>query len=347
MKPLPAADLNEILDQTLAIWDRARGGRILLTGATGFFGIWLLESLAYCNRHLGLGITAIVLSRDPSGFCARMPHIAQESCIEFVRGDIRTFDFPSGNFEYLIHAAAPTAAAGVLDAEDLLTRLIEGTRRTLTLAKSCGTKKVLFVSSGAVYGQQPPETTHISEEYAGGPDWTNPASTYAEGKRVSEQLCAIAACSSALRFAIARCFAFVGPHLPLDRHFAIGNFIADAIVGRPIQIRGDGSPVRSYLYASDLAAWLWTLLLADPVDNSNPAIVNVGSPHSVSIYDLALRVAKVVNPRLEIQKAVKTQFTGPPPRYVPDVGRAERLYGLRQTVDLEEAIRRTAEWYLS
>ncbi len=347
MKPLSAADLGHVIDNTCKLWDKVRGKKIFLSGATGFFGIWLLESMAYCNRNLNLDLSAVVLCRDPVRFREQMPHIAQESCIQFLKGDVRTFDFPPEEFEYLIHAAAPTIAPSSLDAEELLSILIDGTRRILAFAKSRGTQRMLFVSSGAVYGQQPSGVKYISEDYRGGPDWINPDSSYAEGKRVSEQLCAIAARKLPIQMAIARCFAFVGPHLPLHQHFAIGNFIANALANEPILIRGDGTPMRSYLYASDLAVWLWTLLLADPRQSTNPTVINVGSSNAVSIHDLARLVARVLNPTLEIRIEEKPRDGALSLQYVPDARRAEALYGLRESISLEQAIRHTAEWHRS
>jgi nucleoside-diphosphate-sugar epimerase len=345
VKPLPAADLEEVLARTRALWQQTRGKTIFLSGATGFFGKWLLESLVHCNQALELDLKAVILSRDPSKFCAKMPHIARESWIRFAQGDIRSFELPSGEFEYIVHAAAPTAAASSLDAEELLLTLIDGTRRVLSLAKSNGAKRMLFVSSGAVYGEQPAEILNVSEEYRGGPDWINPTSAYAEGKRVAEQLCAIAANCSDIQFAIARCFAFLGPHLSLDQHFAVGNFMADALAGRDIQIRGDGTPKRSYLYAGDLACWLWTILLADAPAWRNPAIVNVGSDEAVSIADLASCVAEELNANAKIRIAQTPVHGGLTQRYVPSIVRAKDWYQLTPKTPLREAIRRTAAWH--
>ena len=345
VKPLPAEDLEHIQRYTRALWDRARGKRMFLTGATGFFGAWLLESLAYCNRTLDLNLSATVLCRDPETVLTRLPHLREEGSIHWHPGDVRDFRFPEGEFEFVVHGAASTASANTLDALDLLSTIIDGTKRTIAFARERGTKHFLFVSSGAVYGPQPESISHISEEYRGGPDWTHPDSAYAEAKRVGEMMCSVLAQRSAISVSIARCFAFVGPRFPLDQHFAVGNFIADAMHGRDILIRGDGSPLRSYLYAGDLAIWLWTILFQAGGAPQAPAIYNVGSGKAISIRELAEQVVAELNPHLRIEILQARNPIGPRLQYVPDVRKAEEELGLRQHVGLGEAIHRTAAWY--
>jgi dTDP-glucose 4,6-dehydratase len=221
----------------------------------------------------------------------------------------------------------------------MLDSIVAGTRRTLDFAVSAGASKFLLTSSGAVYGKQPSEMTHVPETYAGAPDTMNPRSAYGEGKRLAELLCAIYHQRQGLETKIARCFAFVGPYLPLDVHFAIGNFIRDAIAGRPIEIKGDGTPHRSYLYAADLAIWLWTILAHGAACRP----YNVGSEESVSIADLARGVAAALQPDLGVHIAGRPAAGTPVARYVPETGRAAEL-GLQPYASLDCGIRRTASW---
>jgi dTDP-glucose 4,6-dehydratase len=341
--PIFQADLDHVFNETRQLWEEARNKRVFITGGTGFFGCWLVESFSHINRRLSLNAHATVLTRDPAAFAKKCPHLATDPALAFHEGDVRDFSFPDGDFEYLIHAATEASAKQAAEKPlDMLTTIIDGTERVLDFAATRGTRKLLLTSSGAVYGKQPVGITHISEDYLGGPDPLDPASIYGEGKRISEQMCALQSSHSAIEIKIARCFAFVGPHLPLDAHFAIGNFIGDALGGRPIEINGDGTPRRSYLYASDLAIWLWTMLFQAP----SLVPINVGSAEDLSIFELAQTVVQSLNAATEIHVAKNPASGNPVARYVPSVDRAKAMLGLSQTVSLQEAIRRTARWHV-
>jgi dTDP-glucose 4,6-dehydratase len=336
--PLPKEDLEHVLAHTHTLWEHLRGGRIFVTGATGFFGIWLLESFAFANKSLDLGAKLVGLSRNPDAFYAKVPHLAQESSIALHRGDVREFNFPQGSFTHVIHAG--TTSSAPVPPSEMLDTIIRGTTQTLKFAVAAGAKRFLFVSSGAVYGKQPPEMTHIPETYCGSPDLMDPNSAYAEGKRVGELLCAIAHKEHGLETTIARCFAFVGPHLPLDAHFAIGNFIRDAMKGEPIKVN-DGTPYRSYLYAADLAIWLWTILFKG--ETCHP--YNAGSDQEITIAGLAKTVASIFNNSIKIHSTSTPDPRSPVSRYVPSVGRAESEMGLCVLVPLNQSILRMAAWH--
>jgi len=342
VRPLLEQDLELILEQTASLWEEVRGQRIFLTGGTGFFGCWLVESFCRINQRLGLGARIVVLTRNPDAFAAKCPHLTGNSAVALHEGDVRSFTFPEGEYGYVVHAATDTSARAVAEVPlHTFSTIVGGTERALQFAAASGVRKFLFTSSGAVYGKQPSAITHVEEGYIGSPNPVDPASVYGEGKRAAELLCALYQNPGRLDCKIARCWAFCGPHLPLDQHFAIGNFIGDVLAGRPIQIQGDGTPRRSYLYAADLAVWLWTILFRAP------ALVpfNVGSAHDVSILELAQTVAMTLNPQTEICVARKAIPGVAPLRYVPSVDRAREMLSLKETIGLEECVRRTANWY--
>jgi len=337
-----ADDLDHILKHTSSLWEELKGKNIFITGGTGFFGCWLLESFAWANDKLGLNASSLVLTRNPDAFRQKAPHLAAHAAINFHVGDVRSFDFPKGEFSHIIHAA--TESSTRLNEENpllMVDTIVQGTRHTLEFARHCGAKKLLLTSSGAVYGKQPPDLTHIPEDYVGGPDPMDPRSAYGEGKRLAEHLCAIYAKQYGFETKIARGFAFVGPYLPLDIHFAIGNFIRDGLQGGPIRVKGDGTPYRSYLYAADLAIWLWTILLRG--EPCRP--YNVGSAEALTIAELAHVVARIFTPPVAVQIAKAATPGQPAERYVPATQRAETELNLHQWITLPEGIQRTAHWY--
>jgi nucleoside-diphosphate-sugar epimerase len=336
-------DLDDIVDRTETLWDELRGQRILITGATGFFGCWLLESFAWANRRLDLKASAIAMSRNPQALAQKTPHLATNSAITLHAGDVRFDNFPQGSFSHVIHAATEASATMNRHAPAMMFDTITtGTRRALDFAAAESVKKFLFLSSGAAYGTQPPEVRFVSESFLGGPDPLDPANAYAEGKRSAELLCALTGqASPGMEIKIARCFAFVGPYMQLDAHFAIGNFISDCMDPRPISIQGDGTAVRSYLYASDLTVWLWTILFKGQPCRA----YNVGSEEALNISSLAREVADTLSSKHEIKIANAPRAGVPSHRYVPSTARAREELGLRAEVPLREAIRRTHGWF--
>jgi UDP-glucuronate decarboxylase len=320
-------------------WSQLVGARIFMTGGTGFIGRWMLEALRDADTRLNLGIELVVLSRDPAAFAQRVPHLASYPGFRFVTGDTCDFTAPDGPFSHVIHAA--TDASADLNARDprrMFDTIATGTRRALDFAVD-RSARCFFLSSGAVYGAQPWNVTHVEETWRGGPDCQDPRSAYGEGKRAAEMLCAIYAKQFGLDVVNARIFALLGPLLSLDIHFAAGNFIRDALAGKVVRVDGAGTAVRSYLYAADLTVWLWSILLrAAP-----GSVYNVGSEEAVSIAELARRVASLLGgPGYEVLGKPDPGWN--PGRYVPATGLIQRELGLAPVIGLDEAIRRTAIW---
>jgi nucleoside-diphosphate-sugar epimerase len=342
-KMLPKKDLDHIFEKAINIWDRLKGQRLFLTGGTGFFGSWLLESLAFANQRLGLNSSAVVLTRDPEKFRQALPHLANDPAIVLLAGDIKNFAFPEGPFDLIFHAAT-TNARETFAGESPLKKyetLAMGTKRVLDFAAQSGARRMLFTSSGVVYGSQPKDLERIPENFTGGPVPGYPQRALAEGKRTAEFLCEAIGETSEIAITIARCFSFVGPRLPLDIHYAIGNFIRDALRGGPIVVQGDGTALRAYLYAADLTIWLWTILFK----GSPGGIYNVGSEDVLSIAELAQLVANCLSNPPEVHIIGKRAPDTPPDRYVPSTQKAQKELGIRTWINLECAIRRTVAFY--
>lgn len=333
-------DLGAISAALANDWSKLTGKTIFMTGGTGFIGRWMLEALAEAQRRFELSVKVRVLTRNPAAFASKAPHLASAPGFEFVAGDILTLAHDGSGYDYVIHAA--TDASADLNEHDplrMFDTIVTGTRNTLEFAVAAKARRFFFLSSGAVYGAQPFEVTNVNEEYRGGPDlWTH-RSAYGEGKRAAEMLCAIYRRQFGLDVINARIFALLGPLLSLDIHFAAGNFIRDAMAGRPITVQGAGTAVRSYLYAADLTIWLWAMLLRAPEN----ATYNVGSEVGVSIAELAERTARLLGAGgFEILGKADDGWN--PGRYVPSTAKIRTELGLAETVALDQAILRTAMW---
>lgn len=341
---LPQADVTYVLEHTDSLWSQLANAHIFLTGGTGFFGIWLLETFLAANEHYQLNAKITVLTRDSNAFLTKQPWLKEhrQNC-DFIDGDVKSITISKDyNFTHIIHAATESSAK--LNKEHpllMLDTVVAGTRTLLDLAKQLQIKSLLFVSSGAVYGTQPFDLERIPENFIGAPDPLDTGAAYANGKRYAEHLCALYGKQYNIRVKIARCFAFVGPYLPLTTHFAIGNFINNVLQQQPIVIAGDGSPVRSYLYAADLAINLWTILLRGQVAQA----YNVGSDVGVSIKDLAYIVAECGDPAVEVIIKGDSACVGQSSRYVPDVSKGAEEFSLPEPISLKQSILKTLLWY--
>ncbi len=326
------------------LWQSLSHQSIFITGGSGLFGMWFLTALVDANNRLATNIKVTILSRDPENTIKRYPTIFPNPYIQFVKGDIESFVSPEGPYDYILHMAT-TSAKETFEGEksiDKFHMLTKGTERVLHFADKCRAKRLLFTSSGVAYGEYPSSIQLVPETYMGAPDTLNAASGLGQGKRAAEFLCHYYAEQFKFEYVIARCFSFVGAGLPLDIHYAIGNFIRDALYEDAIVVNGDGSQMRSFLDLSDLVHWLLMML----VKGQSGRIYNVGSDQAISIKDLAYLVRDVLSPNKNVViLGNKHADVGNFNRswYVPNIDRARTELDLDVWTPLKSAIVKHAQ----
>jgi len=336
------SDAEAVLTRRTESLTPLANGHLFISGGTGFLGAWLLELIAILNARHQFNLQVTVWSRSAPDFARRHPHLGGRSDFHFVEGDIRYLtELPRGT-NFIIHAAALTdrrlfasnpTAVGEVNAVGAL-RLL----RAANLLEDV--RKLVFVSSGLVYGPQALNVERIDEAYTSGFPCDSANSVYAESKRFAEAMAASFVSETKLPVVIVRPFALVGPYQSLELPWAVSDFIRDSLAGRPIKIMGDGSTVRSLLYASDYAYWILAALAQGHVRGT----YNIGSPHPIDLLSLARMITQHFAPPPEILTRVG-QSGHETTRLVPCVDKAHRELGVDVTVPLSEAILKTITWH--
>ncbi len=283
-----------------------------------------------------------VLSRKPSAFLDQYTEFSDLGWLTFFQGDVLSRDtLPwDESFTHIIHAATESTKGPLISPLSLFQQIVDGTRNILDLAVKTSAMRFLLTSSGAIYGPQATKLSALSEDYPGSPDMTKASSAYGLGKRAAEHLCTLYQNSYALEPVIARCFAFVGPDLPMQAHYAIGNFIHAAMHDSCILVKGDGFPVRSYMYQEDLAGWLIRIL-----ENGRAGeAYNVGSDQAITIKDLALLSRDLIAPGKPVHILNNQTHSLERSFYVPNIKKARDQLALQVSVPLNEAILRTVNF---
>ncbi len=331
-------DFSLIHKDTKNIWKNLKNKNIFLTGCTGFFGYWILRSFSIANKKLKLNSIAYVLTRKKNYKKSLIYKLCKDSSIKFYKGDIRSFKYPKKKFHYIIHGAT-TSAKETFNQQDPLIKsniIVEGTKHVLEFARKNSCKNFLYLSSGAVYGMSYHKKLKVDEKSLSAPltvDKNFDLNSLGNSKRVSEMLVSIYSEKKYFKTSIARCFSFIGPLIPLDIHYAIGNFLKKAIFKKSIKINSDGSALRSYLYMSDLTTWLIKILFK----GKNNEIYNIGSENMISIKNLAILVNKITKNNKKIITTKKQNKTV----YVPSNYKIKKYLKVKQRVKLKDAILKT------
>ena len=306
--------------------------KIFITGGTGFFGKSLLRFFQKNNLHLKYQL--YILSRSPDIFLKNYSNDIDLKSVKFIQGDVlKPETFPLNQFDYIIHAATDSTIGPDLGYLDRSKQIVDGTRNILEWCKHSQVRKFLYISSGGVYGNT---GIKVSETSMSAPDTLELNATYSISKRFSEHLCSLYLNEFDIPFAVARCFSFVGVDLPRDAHFAIGNFLENAMQNEDIIIKGDGSPIRSYMDQYDLAQWLMQILILDKAIGA----FNVGSSEEISLLELARLILEITGSKgkIVVQNGLDPVHSNGRNLYVPDIAKAENILGLKCSRSLREAL---------
>jgi nucleoside-diphosphate-sugar epimerase len=294
---------------------------LLIIGGTGFFGKSILD---YFTNYNSLKINKIIIFSRKSQNIQIDKILKKKIKIIKVSGNILNIKkLPSA--DYVIYAAILKNYKNDHKA----------VKNYLNLAKKYHLKsKILYTSSGAVYGKQPETNKGFKENYL---QFNNKISfkksykkEYSEIKLKNEKLFQQFGKEGA-KVSIARCFSFVGPNLPLNTNYVIGNIINNILRNENIIIKANYKIMRSYMYSDDLVKWLFKIL--DHSNNLCP-IFNVGSDNKVSIHKIANVLAKKYNLKVLSTKISSKKIDN----YIPNINKAKKELGLKLSYNSQSAI---------
>jgi len=287
--PLIEEDLTSIARQSLP-WTQLKDQHLLITGATGFIGGYILELLSFLNEHdPGNNIQITALVRDQKRFCQRFPHLSDRADIELLVGDLTEVKplTSKKSVDYIIHCASEASPRHYLQhPADTISVNTLGTLLLLEVARA-NQARFLYLSSGAIYGQSEQEI--LSEQDYGIVDPLDERACYSEGKRAGEAISMAYHRQFGLDIRIARVSHTYGPGLELDDGRVFTDFMADALAGRDISVKGCPDDARPFCYISDMVEGLLLILLS----GESGQAYNVGADSQVTIAELAQLLCEI------------------------------------------------------
>jgi nucleoside-diphosphate-sugar epimerase len=337
-RSLLVPDLDLILATCAKELKKLRGEEVFFTGGTGFMGKWLLEAFYQINQTGGEPIKATILTRNPESFSREYPYLAGHVAFDLLKGDIQTITLPHTGYRWFIHLASEGVEENDLAGyEKCFSSIVHGTTNILHQAERCRNPRLLFTSTGAVYGKNPARTGKVDEDCLYAPDLREPMSVYGEGKRIAEYFCLRHGVAGNVIPIIARCFSFIGPYLAENSGQAAWSFLDAGLRNHKITIQGDGSPVRSFLYAADLTIWLIKLLVA----GENGYIYNVGSESPVSILQFASEISSALPEPADVQILGRPNGGLGSNIYLPDTSKIREAINVDEYTPRDVAIKKT------
>lgn len=241
-------------------FEKLFGSSVLIAGGSGLIGSFMADMLLYANAHMNANITVYAMDLSAERLAARYEG-AETNYLHFVEHNVNNlpdFDFP---VDYIIHAASPAfPAAFNNDPVGTVLSNILGTKYLLDYGKDHGTKRMLYISSGEVYGQGDLSLDSFDETYAGYVDPTSARSCYPNGKRAAETLCVSYTKQFGVDTVIVRPSHTYGPTVTKADNRANAQFVSKGLAGEDIVLNSAGNQMRSYTYLADSASAILSVL---------------------------------------------------------------------------------------
>ncbi|HRU98162.1 MAG TPA: NAD-dependent epimerase/dehydratase family protein [Ruminococcus sp.] len=261
-------DVEVAVKNTVAI-EKLFGSSVLIAGGSGLIGSFMADMLLYANEHMNADITVYAMDLSMERLTARYKGAVSADKLIFVEhnvNDVPDFDFQA---EYIIHAASPAfPAAFNNDPVGTVMSNILGTKYLLDYGKEHGTKRMLYISSGEVYGQGDLSLESFEESYAGYVDPTSPRSCYPNGKRTAETLCVSYTKQFGIDTVIVRPSHTYGPTATKADNRANAQFVNNGLAGKDIVLNSAGNQMRSYTYLADSASAIISVLTSGESGNA-------------------------------------------------------------------------------
>lgn len=331
---------GDYLNSTINV-ESLSDSRILVTGSTGMVGSFLTESIAFLlvNQNIsGWEITAASNRGDFTNLkgALRDPRVKSISNSSSSLSNLNDFDF-------VFHLASPGSPSKFGSLEEM-NEVNSGFIDAFFSGRNCP-RKVLFVSSGEVYGTKAP--LGVTEKYVGEIDRSLDRSSYPISKLLAESKLQNLGKELGANVSVARLFHTFGPGLTPNDGRSFGDFLEGATKGKAPILRSAGTDIRSILYSLDAVSAFLQILLSDN-ELSQEKIFNVGSEIPITIWEFANRVSKICNvgsPVISGNEFFEEKNVEQSPNSVilPDVSKL-RSIGWEPEFDVDYAIRRTFEW---